>query len=157
MKTPKDSEIQMREMVMPSDTNPNGTIFGGKIMSWIDIAAAMCAQRHCNSPVVTVHVDDISFQAPIKVGHHVIIKASMNYVGNTSMVIGVKVQGENPLSGQIYNTTKAYVTFVSLDDYGKPEKVPKLKCETDQEKRRYENALKRKKLKEELRLHLIKE
>lgn len=157
MKTPKDSEIQMREMVMPSDTNPHGTIFGGKIMSWIDIAAAMCAQRHCNSPVVTVHIDDISFTSPIKLGHHVIIKASMNYVGTTSMVIGVKVQGENPMTGKVYNTTKAYVTFVSLDDYGKPIEVPKLKCETEQEIRRYKNAIKRKELKFELKQQLVKE
>ncbi len=157
MKTPTDSQIEMREMVMPSDTNPNGTIFGGKIMSWIDIAAAMCAQRHCNSPVVTVHIDDISFLSPIKVGHHVIIKASMNFVGTTSMIIGVKVQGENPLNGQIYNTTKAYLTFVSLDDYGKPVEVPKLKCVTEQEKRRYKNAIKRKDLKNTLREQLLKE
>lgn len=154
MKRPKDSEIQMREMVMPGDTNPNGTIFGGKIMSWIDIAAAMCAQRHCNSPVVTVHISDIDFISPIKVGHHVIIKASLNYVGNSSMVVGVKVQGESPMTGQIYNTTKAYLTFVSLDEYGRPVKVPELKCESEDEKRRYNNALKRKDLKSKLKKEL---
>lgn len=154
MKSPKESEIQMREMVMPSDTNPHGTIFGGKIMSWIDIAAAMSAQRHCHKPVVTVHISDIDFISPIKVGHHVIIKASLNYVGNTSMVVGVKVQGENPLTGEIYNTTKAYLTFVSLDDYGKPIKVPSLKCETEDEIRRYENAIKRKNSKINLKKQL---
>ncbi len=154
MKSPKDSEIQMREMVMPSDTNPHGTIFGGKIMSWIDIAAAMCAQRHCNNPVVTVHISDIDFISPIKLGHHVIISSSMNYVGKTSMVIGVKVQGENPLTGKIYDTTKAYVTFVSLDEFGKPVEVPKLICETDEEKRRYQNAIKRKELKDKLKKEL---
>ena len=81
----------------------------------------------------------------------------MNYVGTTSMVIGVKVQGENPLTGQIYNTTKAYLTFVSLDDYGRPIEVPKLECRTEQEKRRYENALKRKELKNNLKQQLIQE
>jgi len=78
----------------------------------------------------------------------------MNYVGTTSMVIGVKVQGENPLSGQIYNTTKAYLTFVSLDDYGKPIQVPKLECRTEQEKRRYQNSIKRIQAKKELRSKL---
>ncbi|MCT4641273.1 MAG: acyl-CoA thioesterase [Bacteriovoracaceae bacterium] len=150
MKTPKMSEIQMRQMVMPGDTNKHGTIFGGTIMSWIDIAAAMCAERHCNNPVVTVHVDDIHFISPIKVGHHVFIRASINYVGNTSMIVGVKVQGENPYTGKVYNTTKAYLTFVALDEYGKPMNVPSLKLETDDDKRRYENALKRKEAKKNL-------
>jgi acyl-CoA hydrolase len=153
-KTPSESAIEMREMVMPQDTNPHGTIFGGKIMSWIDIAAAMCASRHCNNPVVTVHISDIDFISPIKVGSHVLIKASVNYVGNTSMIIGVKVQSENPYSGQVRKTTKAYLTFVAVDEFGQPISVPKLEPVTDDEKRRYENAQKRvaarKELKEDL-------
>ena len=146
-KKPSESEIQMREMVMPGDTNEHGTIFGGKIMSWIDIACAMVATKHSGHPVVTVHIDDIDFISPIKVGHHVIIKASMNYTGRTSMVIGVKVESENPYNGQIRKTTKAYMTFVALDDFGKPIEVAKLVPQTDQEKRRYNNAEKRKEAK----------
>lgn len=142
-KNPKDSEIQMREIVMPNHTNQHGTIFGGQIMSWVDIAAAMCAAKHAEMPVVTVHVDDIDFKAPIKLGHHVIIKASMNYVGKTSMVIGVKVESENPYTSRVVRTTKAYLTFVALDEDGKPAEVPDLIPETEEEKRRFDNAKKR--------------
>jgi acyl-CoA hydrolase len=143
VKTPSESSVEMREMVMPGHTNPQGTIFGGVVMSWIDIAAAMCASRHCNKPVVTVHVDDINFIHPIKVGCHVSIKASVNYVGNTSMIIGVKVTSENPYTGKSQQTTRAYLTFVALDEDGKPTMVPKLNPESEAEKRRFENAQKR--------------
>ncbi len=90
-KTVSESSVLMRYLVMPNHTNPQNSIFGGVVMSWIDMAAAMVAERHSNRPVVTVHVDDISFKAPIKIGDHVLIKASLNYVGKTSMLIGVKV------------------------------------------------------------------
>ena len=139
-KTPKESSVEMREMVMPGDTNKHGTIFGGKIMSWIDIAAAMCAERHCNNPVVTAHISDIDFISPIAVGHHVVIKASVNFVGRTSMVIGVKVESENPYDGTRRKTTKAYLTFVAIDEDGKGVEVPGITPETEDEKRRYENA-----------------
>jgi acyl-CoA hydrolase len=155
-KTPSESAIEMREMVMPGDTNPHGTIFGGKIMSWMDIAAAMCASRHCENPVVTVHISDIDFISPIKVGSHVVIKTSVNYVGKTSMVIGVKVESENPYTGQVRKTTKAYLTFVAVDEFGKPIPVPALTPETEDEKRRYDNAQKRKKSKQELKGSLQK-
>lgn len=143
VKTVAASAVEMREMVMPGHTNPQGTIFGGMVMSWIDIAAAMCSSRHCNRPVVTVHVDEINFLHPIKVGSHVLIKASMNYVGNTSMIIGVKVISENPYTGKVIQTTRAYLTFVALDEDGSPTQVPELKPETEQETRRFENAKKR--------------
>lgn len=142
-KTPAESEIVMREMVMPGDTNAHGTIFGGKVMSWIDIAAAMCASLHCEHPCVTVHVDDIEFKSPIRVGAHVIIKASINYAGRTSMIIGVKVESNNPYTGIKRVTTKAYLTFVAIDEFGKPIPVPKVNPVTDDDKRRYENAQKR--------------
>lgn len=143
IKTPKESEVEMREMVMPGDTNAHGTIFGGKVMSWIDIAAAMCASRHCNNPVVTVHIDDIEFRSPIQLGSHVVIKASMNFVGNTSMIIGVKVISENPYKGESKVTTTAYLTFVAINAEGKPIPVPKLEPETEIEKKRFRNAQER--------------
>lgn len=142
-KHPKDSQIEMREMVMPNHTNAQGTIFGGQVMSWVDIAAAMCAARHAERPVVTVHVSDIVFKAPIKLGSHVIIKASLNYVGKTSMIVGVSVESENPYTGKRLQTTKAYLTFVALDEDGMPTPVGNLVPETEEEKRRYENAKKR--------------
>jgi acyl-CoA hydrolase len=151
MKTPSETAVEMREMVMPHHTNPQNTVFGGTVMSWIDIAAAMVAARHCGKPVVTVHIDDIDFIAPIKVGYHVLIQASLNYVGNTSMIVGVKVTSENPYSGERRTTTRAYLTFVALDDLGKPVHVPPLKPETEDELRRFENAKKRVAMKKQIR------
>ncbi|MAX65440.1 MAG: acyl-CoA thioesterase [Halobacteriovoraceae bacterium] len=142
---------------MPGDTNAHGTVFGGKVMSWIDIAAAMCASRHCNHPVVTVHIDDIEFRSPIEIGSHVVIKASMNYVGNTSMIIGVRVESENPYKNESRLTTKAYLTFVALDKNGKPVRVPRLIPQTETEKRRYENAQERVKSLKELKKKLHKD
>lgn len=150
-KTPSESSIEMRELVMPNHTNPQNTVFGGTVMSWIDIAAAMVAARHCGRPVVTAHIDDIDFIAPIKMGYHVLIQASLNYVGRTSMIVGVKVTSENPYTGESRTTTKAYLTFVALDDLGRPVEVPPLQPETDDEVRRFENAKKRVQMKKDIR------
>lgn len=150
-KTPSETAVEMRELVMPSHTNAHGTIFGGTVMSWIDIAAAMVAARHCGRPVVTAHIDDIDFIAPIKMGYHVLIQASLNYVGRSSMIVGVKVTSENPYTGEARTTTTAYLTFVALDDLGKPYPVPGLTPETPDEIRRYENAKKRVQMKKEIR------
>jgi acyl-CoA hydrolase len=131
-KTVASSAVEMREMVLPQHTNALNTIFGGVVMSWIDLAAAMCAQKHCNRNVVTVHIDEISFISPIKVGEHVLIKASLNYVGKTSMIVGVKVLSENPIEQTSKLTTKAYLTFVALDLQGKPCSVPTLELLTSE-------------------------
>lgn len=139
-KTVKDSAVEMRYLVMPNDTNPQNSIFGGVVMSWIDMAAAMVAERHSNRPVVTVHVGDISFKAPIKIGDHVLIKASLNYVGRTSMLVGVKVIAENPFTGITRHTTTAYLTFVALDDIGRPIEAGKVIPESEDEKRRFKEG-----------------
>ncbi len=131
-----DSAVEVRYLVMPNHTNPQNSIFGGVVMSWIDMAAALVAERHSNRPVVTVHVGDISFKAPIKIGDHVLIKASLNFVGKTSMLVGVKVIAENPFTEISRHTTTAYLTFVALDDIGKPIEVNKLITESADEKRR---------------------
>ena len=153
-KTPSETSIEMREMVMPNHTNVHGTVFGGTVMSWIDIAAAMVAARHCGRPVVTAHIDDIDFIAPVKMGYHVLIQASLNYVGRTSMIVGVKVTSENPYTGEVRTTTKAYLTFVALDDLGRPTEIAQLKPETEDEIRRYENAKKRVQMKKDVRAQL---
>jgi len=153
-KTPADSAIDMREMVMPFHTNPQNTVFGGTVMSWIDIAAAMVAARHCGRPVVTAHISDIDFIAPVKMGYHVLIQASLNYVGRTSMIVGVRVTSENPQTGESRITTKAYLTFVALDDQGRPMKVPELSYVTEDEIRRFENAKKRVAMKKSVRATL---
>lgn len=150
-KCPSESAVEMREMVMPNHTNPQNTVFGGTVMGWIDIAAAMVAARHCGRPVVTAHIDDIDFIAPIKVGYHVLIQASLNYVGKTSMIVGVKVTSENPYTGESRTTTKAYLTFVALDDLGRPIEVPTLTPETEDELRRFTNAKRRVELKKQMR------
>lgn len=150
-KTPSETQIEMREMVMPNHTNSHGTVFGGTVMSWIDIAAAMVAARHCGRPVVTAHIDDIDFIAPIKMGYHVLIQASMNYVGKTSMIVGVRVTSENPHTGESRKTTTAYLTFVALDDLGRPVVVPELNPQSEDEVRRFENAKKRVAAKKQMR------
>lgn len=150
-KTPAETAVEMREMVMPHHTNPQNTIFGGTVMSWIDVAAAMVAARHCGRPVVTAHIDDIDFIAPIKMGYHVLIQASLNYVGRSSMIVGVKVTSENPYTGESRKTTTAYLTFVALDDLSRPVPVPELRPESEDEIRRYENAKKRVAMKKEIR------
>ena len=139
-KTVNESSVEMRYLVMPNHTNPQNSIFGGVVMSWIDMAAAMVAERHSNRPVVTVHVDDISFKGPIKIGDHVLIKASINYVGKTSMLVGVKVFAENPFTGITRHTTTAYLAFVALDDIGRPIIVRTVVPETEDEIRRFEEG-----------------
>jgi len=155
-KGPKDSAIDMYQLVMPNQTNPLNTIFGGQVMSWIDLAAAMAASRHSGKPVVTVHVDSISFLAPIKVGDHVRIMASVNYVGKTSLEVGCKVIAEDPISGKSEHTTSAYLTFVAIDDRGKPSPVTPLALTTAEEKRRNRAAKERLKHRKTLRKKLEK-
>lgn len=153
-KTPQESAVEMRELVMPHQANPQNTIFGGVLMSWIDMAAAMVASRHSNQAVVTAHIESIDFKTPVKVGHHVLILACMNFVGKTSMEIGVKVICENPLTGASAVATTAYLTFVALDEFGRPSPVPPLKLVTTDDVRRFENAEKRTRFRKELKNNL---
>lgn len=142
-KSPSESYIEMREIVLPQHSNAHGTIFGGTVMSWIDIAAAMVAQKHCNMPCVTVSVDSISFNAPIKIGNHVYIQAKLIYTGKTSMEVYVKVFSENPYTANSSLTTEAFLTFVGLDDNGKPSLIPQLTPQTDEEKKNFVEGKKR--------------
>ncbi len=144
-KTVSSSQVHMTELVLPSHINALGSIFGGVIMSWIDIAAAICAQRHANSSVVTASIDALNFVAPVYKGWVVNLKASINYAGNTSMEIGVRVDAENTTSGETFHTASAYLTFVAIDVQGKPKKIPKLSAETTDEKRRMKAAEDRRK------------
>lgn len=139
-KSPLDSEVETRYLVMPEHTNPQNTIFGGVLMSWIDMTAAMAASRHSERPVVTANIDSISFKAPVRVGHHVLVMASVNFVGRSSMEVGVKVVAENPYSGESWVCTTAYVTMVALDSVGKPTQVPGLILSTENDRRRHLNA-----------------
>ncbi len=134
------SEVVMTELVLPSHTNSLSSIFGGVIMSWIDIAGAISAQRHSKSSVVTASIDALNFEAPVYEGWVVNLKAKVNYVGKTSMEVGVRVDAENPRTGEKFKTAKAYLTFVAIDDKGHPKQVPGLLPETADEIRRFEEG-----------------
>ena len=139
-KKPSDSTVTSRYLVMPDQANPQGTVFGGVIMAWIDMIASMAAQRHSGRPVVTASIDSLSFRHPVSVGDHVILKACINYVGTASMEVGVRVIREDPYTGTQTIATTAHLTFVALDENKQPVPAPKIEPETDEEKRRYENA-----------------
>lgn len=125
---------------MPDQANTYGTVFGGIIMSWIDMVAGMVAQRHAEGVAVTVSTDQIEFITPICIGDHVVLKASVNYVGTTSMEVGVQVTKEDPFTGQSTHATTAYLTFVGLDAKRRPRTIPDIKPETPEEQRRYTHA-----------------
>ena len=149
-KTPTQSSVETRYLVMPHQANPAGTVFGGVIVSWIDMTASMAAQKHCGKPVVTASIDSINFRKPINIGDHAILKAAVNYVGKTSMEVGVKVIKEDPCTAQQAIATTAHLTFVGLDGNNKPAPAPQLIPETEDEKRRYKNAQLRVKTRKEL-------
>ncbi len=142
-KSPKASYTTMTQIVLPGDANALGTIFGGKVMSWIDIAAAIAAGKHARRVVVTASIDALHFKAPVKVGHVVQIQAMVNFASRTSMEVGVRVDAENLVTGETTHTASAYTTFVALDDQGKPVPVPQIIATTPDEVRRYEDARKR--------------
>lgn len=142
-KKPADSLTLMTEIVLPNDTNVFGTLMGGRLMYWMDIAAAIAAQRHCNAPVVTASVDNISFENPIKIGNTVHIEAKVSRAFNTSMEVHLKVWGEDFQHQYKYKSNEAYYTFVALDANRKPRTVPQLIPETEEEKRLHEGAIRR--------------
>jgi acyl-CoA hydrolase len=139
-KSPSQSAVESRYLIMPHQANPHGTAFGGVIVAWIDMTAAMAAQRHCGREVVTAGIDSLSFKEPVRIGDHIVLRASVNYVSRTSMEVGVRVTREDPYTGEEAVATTAHLTFVALDKNKKPTPAPPIRPETDQEKRRYENA-----------------
>jgi len=143
-KTVKESQIEMIELVLPNDTNIFGNLLGGRLMHWIDISAALAASKHCNNVPVTAEVDNLIFHEPVHLGNIVRLKASVNRAFRTSMEVGVRVEVEDIKSGKIKHSNSAYLTFVSIERKTfKPIPVPKLIPETKEEKRRYEQADKR--------------
>jgi acyl-CoA hydrolase len=120
-----------------------GNIFGGRVMQLMDIAAGVAAMRHARKTVVTVFVDQLHFKHPIKMGQIVILHARVEYVGKTSMEVGVDVFSENPLTGEQIQATTAHLTFVAIDKNGKPSSIPPLILETEYDKKRYESAKQR--------------
>lgn len=142
-KKASDSFVVMNELVLPNDTNVFGNLMGGRLMYWMDIAAAMAATKHCNTPCMTASVDNLSFKNPIKLGNVVHIEAHVTRAFNTSMEIYLKVWGEDSLHQYRYESNEAYFTFVALDPNHKPRLVPPVIAETELEKKLYEGALRR--------------
>lgn len=143
---PEESRVVMTEIVLPNDTNTFGNLMGGRLMYWMDIAAALAASKHCNSPVVTASVDNISFTSPIKLGNAVHIEAKVTRAFNTSMEVHLKVWGEDIIQQYKYSSNEAYYTFVALDPNGKPRMVPAIVPESDEEKQLFDGALRRRQL-----------
>ncbi len=145
-KKANESFIVMNELVLPNDTNVFGNLMGGRLMYWMDIAAGMASSRHCNAPSMTASVDNISFKNPIKLGNVVHIEAHVTRAFNTSMEIYIKVWGEDNLHQYKYESNEAYFTFVALDPNRRPRAVPPVIPETEQEKKLFDGALRRRQL-----------
>ena len=142
----------MHELILPNDTNLLGNVLGGRVMHLMDMCAAMSAYKHARTAVVTASVDRLDFLAPAKMGEIMILKSSVNYTGLSSMEVGVKIESENPKTGYIYHTSSAYLTFVSLNENGKPQRVDDIKPENDIEIRRFnEGKIRHEERKERLR------
>jgi acyl-CoA hydrolase len=145
-KSVRESQHETSEMMMPHHANNLGHVFGGVMLSMMDRTAAVAAFRHCRLNVVTASIDRVDFREPIHVGDLVVMRASVNYVGKTSMEVGVRVEAEELLTGRRRHTNSCYLTFVAVDRNGKPIEVPGLIAETADEKRRMHAAEQRRKV-----------
>ena len=143
----------MHELILPNDTNNLDTVFGGKVMQYMDLCAAMSAYKFARTAVVTASVDRLDFLAPASVGDMLILKSSVNYSHNSSMEVGVRIDAENVKTGNTRHTATAYLTFVSLDNKGKSITVKNINPETEVEKRRYKEG----KIRHNQRIERIKE
>ncbi len=142
-KKASESLVMMTELVLPNDTNNFGNLMGGRLMYWMDIAAALSALKHCAAPVVTASVDNISFETPIKIGNVVHIEAKVTRAFKSSMEVHLQVWGEDAIQQFRYKSNEAFLTFVALDPNGKPRPVNGLIPETPEEIKLYEGALRR--------------
>lgn len=141
-----DSQSEMNEIVLPNDANPLGALLGGRLMHWIDLAGALAAHRHSRNYVVTASIDHLDFWTPVHVGDLVVLKSSVNRVFTTSMEVGVTVWVENYLLDELRHVSSAYLTFVAVDAAGRHLKVAPVIPETDEQKRRYEDAGRRREI-----------
>jgi acyl-CoA hydrolase len=142
----RDSISEMTEIVLPNDANPLNALLGGRLMHWIDLAGAMAAHRHSRTYVVTASIDHMDFLVPVRVGDFVILRSSVNRAYNTSMEVGVKVWVENYRSLESHHVSSAYLTFVAIDAAGNHIHVPPVIPETEDEKRRYQDAARRREI-----------
>ena len=142
-RTVRESQHESSALMLPPDANNLGNVFGGVVMALVDKTAAVAAIRHARSTCVTASIDRVDFREPIHLGDLVVLKASVNFVGRTSMEIGVRVEAEDLISGVRRHTNSCYLTFVAVDDYGHPREIPTLVAESEAEKRRYAAAQER--------------
>jgi acyl-CoA hydrolase len=142
-KTVCESQHETSELMMPEHANNMGHVFGGAVLSMMDKCAAIAAFRHCRNGVVTASIDRVDFREPIHLGDLVIMKASVNYAGRSSMEVGVRVEAEDLMTGRRRHTNSCYLTFVAVDRNGRPIEVPELVPETEDELRRYGAAQQR--------------
>jgi acyl-CoA hydrolase len=136
----KDSSVITAQMMIPQDANPAGNVHGGVVVKIIDEAAGVVAARHSRTNVVTASIDRLDLHTPVLVGDLLFFKASLNFVGRTSMEIGVRVEAENLMTGEVRHAASAYLTYVAIDRQGKPTPVPPLILDTDDERRRNREA-----------------
>jgi acyl-CoA hydrolase len=139
----RESRVTTSILMVPEDANPAGNVHGGVIMKHIDETAGVVAFRHSRSNAVTASIDRLTFHHPVYIGNLLTLKACLNMTGRTSMEIGVRVESENLLTGDVRHTASAYLTFVALDAQGHPQEIPQLRIETDEEARRHRQALDR--------------
>ena len=145
-KTPYDSSLTTARLMMPTDANVLGNVFGGAIMRYMDEVAAIVSWRHAGMNCVTASIDRMNFWKPVFVGNVLILRASVNYVGNTSMEVGVRIEAQDPATGKTTHTGSCYLTYVGVDKSRKPARLPKLRPVTAVEKRRYREAVARRRL-----------
>jgi len=147
-KKPSESAITTTRLMMPTDANVLGNVFGGAIMRYMDEVAAISAWKHAGTNAVTASIDRMNFYAPVYVGNVLILKASVNYVGRTSMEVGVRIEAQDTESGKTTHTGSCYLTYVAINGRGRPTRIPKLLPQTPEEKRRFKQALARRRLRE---------
>ena len=145
----RDSQSEMTEIVLPNDANALGALLGGRLMHWIDLAGALAAHRHSRSYVVTASIDHMDFLVPVHVGDLVILRSSVNRVFQTSMEVGVKVWVENYLHDDCQHVSSAYLTFVAVDGGGRHISVPAVVPDTEEQRRRYDDAGRRREIRRE--------
>jgi acyl-CoA hydrolase len=134
----------MTQIVMPMHTNGvAGVMFGGVMMQWIDVCAGVAAMRHASGAVLTASIDRLDFLSPVQVGEIVVLSAMVNYVARTSMEVGCRVETEDMRTRTLRYVTKAYLTFVAIDEHGKPREIPKLELATEEDRRRHDDAARR--------------
>ncbi|MFS0556029.1 acyl-CoA thioesterase [Brevibacillus sp. 179-C9.3 HS] len=150
----QQSRTFLTDLVLPPDTNHHHTIFGGKVMAYVDKIACIAAMRHCRKPVVTASSDSFDFLAPIKTGEAINLEAYVTWTHKTSMEVFVRVEAENLLTGEKRMTARAYLTMIALDEHGKPTLVPGVIPDTEEECRQYEKAKERHALRRERKVEM---